>query len=191
MTSSIINYVIENYLANILEIDSDKTNMSIFSGETVLENMKIKPQIFESLNLPYFELVAGFVGTLKINISMPRFWLFPVKVEISNVFFTIRQKSLNKINEKVEIEKMEAFKLAKLLRLEEISTKIEELQNESDPGMIKQLINNVQVLFLTITLINPYNNSYVYNFILILINLLQILLYYINYLILITLINKK
>jgi len=172
MTSSIINYVIENYLANILEIDSDKTNMSIFSGETVLENMKIKPQIFESLNLPYFELVAGFVGTLKINISMPRFWLFPVKVEISNVFFTIRQKSLNKINEKVEIEKMEAFKLAKLLRLEEISTKIEELQNESDPGMIKQLINNVQVLFLTITLINPYNNSYVYNFILILINII-------------------
>ena len=47
MTSTIINFIVERYLANILEIDTTQTTASIWSGTVEMSNLKIKPQIFE------------------------------------------------------------------------------------------------------------------------------------------------
>ena len=62
MASSIINWIIDKYLNNILEINKDLTKSSLFTGEIQMANLKIKPEIFTMLNLPFFDLVHGYVG---------------------------------------------------------------------------------------------------------------------------------
>ena len=121
MTSTIINFIVERYLANILEIDTTQTTASIWSGTVEMSNLKIKPQIFESLNLPYLELVNGYVGKLSVKMSMPRFYLYPIKVYVDKVFFHAKQKNIDKLNEYEEIKGMETYKNSKLLNAEQLS----------------------------------------------------------------------
>ena len=47
---------------------------------------------------------------MKISMSLPRFYLYPIKVEIDKVYFHAKQKKLETINKKTEIENMEAYK---------------------------------------------------------------------------------
>jgi len=144
MTSSIINYVVEKYLANILEINTENTKSSLFSGTVEMGNLKIKPHIFNLINVPYLELVNGYVGSLKIKMSLPRFYKYPIKIFIDKVLFNVRQKSLDKLNEEKEIQLMEEYKEGKLQSLEEISSQMSELSAE-EPGMVQQIINNLQI----------------------------------------------
>ena len=71
MTSSLMNFIVEKYLSNFVEIDTSQTKASIFSGIINLKNLKIKNKIFETINLPYFELVHGYIGNLTIKLKMP------------------------------------------------------------------------------------------------------------------------
>ena len=82
MASNIINWIIDKYLNNILEINKDLTKSSILTGEIQMANLKIKPEIFTLLNLPFFELVHGYVGKLRIKVQMPRVHLHPIRVEV-------------------------------------------------------------------------------------------------------------
>jgi hypothetical protein len=143
MTSSIINYIIEKYLANILEINPEETKAS-FLGNAELYNLKINPKIFESLNLPYLELVHGYVGSLKINLSLPRFWLYPIKIQVDKVFFHARQKSVNNLKEEDEIKNMENYKQNKLNSMEELGSQVTELKAQ-EPGMVQKIMNNIQI----------------------------------------------
>jgi len=45
MSKSIINWVIDKYLSNILEINKEQTKSSIWSGVVEMSNLKIKPEI--------------------------------------------------------------------------------------------------------------------------------------------------
>ena len=67
-----MNFIIEKYLSNFVEIDTSQTKASIFSGIINLKNLKIKSEIFESLNLPNFEVIHGYIGSMTIKLKMPR-----------------------------------------------------------------------------------------------------------------------
>ena len=145
MASGIINWIIGKYLSNILEINKDLTKSSIFSGEIQMSNLKIKPEIFTLLNLPYFELVHGYVGNLKIKLKMPRFHLYPIKVELDKVFFHAKQKKLSSINKDSEIKFMESYKNDQLQSLEEFKNEFSRYKDESSPNMVSRIINNIQI----------------------------------------------
>ena len=98
MTSSIINFIVERYLANILEINTSQTNASIWSGLVEMNNVKIKPEIFQTLNLPYLKLINGYIGKLKLQLQMPRFYLYPIQVHIEKIFFHACQKNVDKLD---------------------------------------------------------------------------------------------
>ena len=144
MTSSIVNYIIENYLSNIFEINPEQTKASLWAGTVELNNIKFKKDIFTSLNLSYIELEEGYIGYLKITLQLPRFYLYPIKLNIDKVFIFAKQKSVNKINKRDEIKIMEEYKKNKLKTIEELLIKIKELNNES-PGIQKQIIDNLQI----------------------------------------------
>ena len=145
MTSSIINWIVDKYLSNILEINQEETKSSLWDGEFEMSNLKIKPEIFTNMNLPYFELVNGYVGKMKITLSLPRFYLYPIKVEIDKVYFHAKQKKLETLNKKTEIENMEAYKNSQLQSIEELVNEVNNLQNEGTPGMTSQIINNLEI----------------------------------------------
>ena len=138
--------IVDRFLSEIVEIDSNKTKSSILYGNVELQGIKIKKSIFERLNLPYFEIVYGYVGKINIKISL-NIWSNPIKVEISDIFILVKQKTLDELNEKAEIDKMELYKKAKLLSMEQITAGVNE-NKDSQPvqgGLINNIINNLQV----------------------------------------------
>ena len=145
MASGIINWIIDKYLNNILEINKDLTKSSLLTGEIQMANLKIKPEIFTLLNLPFFELVHGYVGKLRIKMKMPRFHLHPIKVEVEKVFFHAKQKKLSNINKESEIKFMEGFKNTQLQGLEDFKNQINSNQDESNPNMLSRIINNIEI----------------------------------------------
>ena len=145
MTSTIVNFIVERYLANFLEINTSQTTASIWSGIVEMQNLKIKPEIFQTMNLPYLELVNGYVGKLKLELQMPRFYLYPIKVYVDKVFFHARQKNIDKLNKDKEIEGMETYKQSQLINSEQLTNQVSQLQNEG-PGMIQQIMNNIQII---------------------------------------------
>jgi len=58
-----------------------------------MANLTIKPEIFNLLNLPFFDLIHGYVSKLRIKVKLPRIHLHPIKVEVENVFFHAKQKN--------------------------------------------------------------------------------------------------
>ena len=90
MASSILNFVFDNYLSEIVEIDTSKTNFSLISGQLEISNLKIKDEIFQKLDLPFMEVAHGFIGEIKINLQMPFFYEHQIKVIINKIFFHAR-----------------------------------------------------------------------------------------------------
>ena len=142
MTSSIFNWAIDKYLSKFLEINKDETKISLWNGEVEMSNVKIKSEIFTTMNLPYFELVNGYIGKIKLNVSLPRFYLYPIKVVVEKVFFHAKQKKLETINKKTEIDNMETYKNNKLLSMEELSNEVNNLKTEGGAGYLDNIINN-------------------------------------------------
>ena len=151
MTSSIINFIVEKYLSNIVEINPEKTKSSLWSGTFEMSNLKIKREIFETIDLPYCELVNGYIGNLLIKIQLPRFYAYPIRVVIDKVFFHARQKHLDKLNKEDEIKGIENYKNSRLKSVEELKYELSKLKNEAKgeaaggPGMVSQIINNVKI----------------------------------------------
>ena len=82
-------------LINLLrKINTSQTTASKWSGTVEMENLKIKPERFQTMNFPYLELVNRYIGKLKLEFQMPRFFLYPLKVYVDKVFFHARQKNI-------------------------------------------------------------------------------------------------
>ena len=156
MTSSILNFVFENFLSSIVEIDKSKTSASIFSGEIELNNLKIKDEIFQNLNIPYVEVVHGYVGSLKISLKMPFFYDNAINVFVDKIFFHARLKNINKLNKEEEIKNMEELKKNQLLKTEQIMAQVDDVKRqnqesenkktkEHSPGLVQKIINNLSV----------------------------------------------
>ena len=161
MASSIINWIIDKYLNNILEINKDLTKSSILTGEIQMENLKIKPEIFTLLDLPYFELVHGYVGKLRIKVKLPRIHLHPIRVEIENVFFHAKQKKLSDINKEGEIKFMEGYKNSSLQILEEFKNELNNFEDELNPKVLSKIINNIEIYIYNICMRFDDDISYV------------------------------
>ena len=144
MTSSLMNFFIEKYLSNFVEIDTSQTKASIFSGTINLKNLKIKNEIFESLNLPNFEVVHGYIGNMTIILKMPTFYKYPIKVKIEKVFIHVRQKIIDKKSKEETIKSLEEYKHILLLNEEELRQKWEKVDNE-EPNIFLQIINDLQL----------------------------------------------
>ena len=142
MTSSIINFIIDKYLANILEINPEKTQASLWSGTVELSNLKFKSSIFQTLNLPYLELVDGHIGLLRLTMSLPRFYLYPINVEVNDVFFYARQKSIDDLSKEQQIKDIETYKQSKLKNKEELLKQVNTLKDES-PSILDQILKNI------------------------------------------------
>ena len=64
MTKNIVNYFIDNCLSQFLEINPKETQANLQAGTVQLNNIKFKKSIFQMLNLPYLELLYGYIGRI-------------------------------------------------------------------------------------------------------------------------------
>ena len=144
MSYTIVNTIIDRYLSKILDIDTSKTNSSIFGGTVELSNIKVKDSVFESLNIPFFDLVFGFVGKIKVELTSFNVFSNPINVEISDVFILVKQKKLEEINEQDEIETLEKYKHSRLQQIDEFNAHLKD-ETKVNGGYMQNIINNLQV----------------------------------------------
>ena len=164
MTSTVLNVIFNKLLANFLEIDTSKTNISILSGRIKLENLKIKREIFEYYYIPYFELLHGYVGSLDIDLKMPFFYNNPIKVKINKIFAHFRQKDINKLKKDEELHTILEYKKNLLINSEQLFAELEEMKRQNKennmqakrfkrdekaeenlPEIVQKIINNVLI----------------------------------------------
>jgi len=158
MTSSILNIVFEKFLSNIVEIDTSKTNFSLLSGKIELNHLKIKDEIFQTINLPFIEVAHGYIGKILIDLNMPFFYNHPIKVVVNKIFFHARLKNINKLNKEEEIKNMQKLKESSLLSAEEIKAQVLDIQKQNEentkkknknekkePDLAQKIINNLFV----------------------------------------------
>ena len=160
MASTVLNFIVENYLSNFIEINPNQTKASLWSGEVQMSNVKIKKELFQTMNIPFFEVVHGYIGSIKITMSMPMFYKYPIKVQIENVFFHARQKDINEINKEEEIKNMEAYKLSTLDNQEILKSQLNQIDKEESSGMQKQIINNLHITIKNVIFRYDDNVSY-------------------------------
>ena len=145
MARKILNFIVENYLSDFIEINPNQTKASLWSGEVQMSNVKIKKELFKTMNIPFLEVVHGYIGSIRIKMSMPMFYKYPIQVCIDKVFFHARQKDINEINKEEEIKNMEEYKLSTLKRQEILMSQLDQINTEESSGMKKQIINNLYI----------------------------------------------
>ena len=91
---SIVNSIISSYLADYLEINPEKTKLSVLSGTVDLYGVKFKKNLFTTLNLPYLELVDGYIGKIHIDLSLPRFYLYPINVFVDKIYVKVKPRNM-------------------------------------------------------------------------------------------------
>ena len=144
MTSSIINFVINKFLSNFLEINPNQTNISLLSGEIILKNVKIKKNAFEYVNIDYLELINGYIGSLKILLQMPNFYSNSMKIYVNDLFIYAKQKKVDDINEKERMNYLLKNKSYKLSLDEQIYQQIDEMNNQ-DGNFVSEIIKNLNI----------------------------------------------
>jgi len=156
MASTIINSIVSNYLADYLEINPEKTKTSLLSGTVDLSGIKFKKTLFTTLNIPYLELEDGYIGNIHVELSLPRFYLYPIKVFIDQIYVKVRPKNVNKISEEEILKTYEVYKQKKLKEFEELmnikfSALFEDDKSSNNKGgsgsvtMVQSIINNLYI----------------------------------------------
>jgi len=151
MTSWIINYIIDKYLNEFLEIDSEKTDAKILKdGQIEFGNVKIKRDFLNSLNMPYFEFKEAFIGKFiaNINFSLLRldyhFENYPIYVILDEVFIFVKQKGLSDWSEEKKIKEMENFKNFTLQQLEDVYVQyLKNLSENTENEFVKKIYHNL------------------------------------------------
>ena len=161
MTSTILNFFFDKFLASFVEIDTSKTDVSIFTGLIELKHLKIKNEVFQNYNIPYMELVHGYIGSMHIELKMPFFYDNPIKVIIDKIFFHSRQKNINKLQKEEELKNIIEYKKKLLLNTEQFYAQIDEIKRQNkeniekkkmfakdstaEPELIQKIINNLLI----------------------------------------------
>ena len=117
---TIVNSLISSYLAEYLVINPEKTKLSILEGTVELQGVKFKKTLFATLNLPYLELVDGYIGKIFIQLSLPRFYLYPINVLVDKIYVKVKPKNTNKMKEEEILATFDIYKKKRLLQLEKL-----------------------------------------------------------------------
>lgn len=82
---SILNKILGQY---IQDLNKQDLNISVWSGDLKLQNVKLRPDIFKQYKIP-LELVYGQIGNLKISVPWQNIGSKPVDVLIENVYIVV------------------------------------------------------------------------------------------------------
>ncbi len=153
MLNILVNYIVKSHLSDYLDIDVTKTNTGITSGKYVLENIKIKKDVFQKLNLPFFEIKNSFIG--KISIELTKLATFhpedyPIILIIEDIFVNIEQKGINDWEEHKKLKELQNAKNNFLKNIEEFYSNYLQTKSDSDnhksSDFVKKIVNNLNIV---------------------------------------------
>ncbi|KAF2074157.1 hypothetical protein CYY_004528 [Polysphondylium violaceum] len=96
MASKILPGILKKLLGKYIE-GLDTLSLPFWKGEIVLENLKIKKDIFESNDLP-FELQSGVIKRVVISIPWLRFLKDPIVVNVDGIFLLFGRRDIHRFS---------------------------------------------------------------------------------------------
>ena len=68
MLEPVLLYYLNQYLGRYVEgLDADSLRVSVWAGDVVLKNLKLRPEALKGLNLP-ITVRGGVLGTLRLKV---------------------------------------------------------------------------------------------------------------------------
>ncbi|CAB4012282.1 vacuolar sorting-associated 13A-like, partial [Paramuricea clavata] len=132
---SILNKFLGQYVENL---DASQFQMSIWGGDVKLENLVLKENALDELDLPV-KVLRGHLGQLILKIPWKNLYLEPVVAKVDGVYLLARPNTDIKYNEVKEEKIKQEKKQQELTAIEEAIKYAEEAKNKSEEEKEKNL----------------------------------------------------
>jgi vacuolar protein sorting-associated protein 13A/C len=89
MFEKILEKVLLTYFGRFISgLDKNNLKLGVWSGNVVIENVNLKQELIEILELP-FKLKMSSVGRMKFNIPWKKLSSQPLEITMENVYVTV------------------------------------------------------------------------------------------------------
>ena len=134
--ASVLNRVLGDWIENL---NSDNLNLSIFSGQILLQDLRLKTSAFHNLGLP-FNLEYGHVGKIYATIPWTALSTSPLRVLVEDIHIFLNPLPTEHWKPDSEIERRINQKLTTLKQLEAL--KNSEVESKT-PGFVEKLVGKI------------------------------------------------
>ncbi|XP_052841610.1 intermembrane lipid transfer protein Vps13 [Drosophila gunungcola] len=146
VVADVLNKVLGDYIENL---DRNQLKIGIWGGDVVLQNLKIRENALDDLDLPV-QLIYGYLGKLVLKIPWKNLYSQPVIVNIDDLYVLVSPNNNVQYNAEKEAKYEMDLKKAALDALEAARKKeLEKDQPKPDAGFAEkltaQIVNNLQV----------------------------------------------
>ncbi|XP_039749833.1 vacuolar protein sorting-associated protein 13 isoform X2 [Pararge aegeria] len=146
---SIVVDVLNRFLGDYVEnLNRSQLKLGIWGGDVVLENLILKQNALEELNIPV-QTVYGHLGKLVLKIPWKNLYGASVEATIERLFLIVNPTAEVKYDPEKEEKMALAAKQAELARVEEAKKKEAEKDDKLDETFVEklvtQIIKNVQL----------------------------------------------
>ncbi|XP_023933797.2 intermembrane lipid transfer protein Vps13 isoform X2 [Bicyclus anynana] len=146
---SIVVDVLNRFLGDYVEnLNRNQLKLGIWGGDVVLENLILKQNALEELNIPV-QTVYGHLGKLVLKIPWKNLYGASVEASIERLFLIVNPTAEVKYDPEKEEKMALAAKQAELARVEEAKKKEAEKDDKLDETFVEklvtQIIKNVQL----------------------------------------------
>ncbi|XP_017019677.1 intermembrane lipid transfer protein Vps13-like [Drosophila kikkawai] len=149
VVADVLNKFLGDYIENL---DRKQLKIGIWGGDVVLQNLKIRENALDELDLDLpVKLIYGYVDKLILNIPWKRLYTQPVIVNIEGVYALVTPNSNVRYNPEKEAKREMDLKKKAIATLESARKKeLEKDQPKPQAGFTEkltaQIVNNLQVL---------------------------------------------
>ncbi|XP_004342414.2 hypothetical protein CAOG_08245, partial [Capsaspora owczarzaki ATCC 30864] len=152
MLENLVAGLLNKYLGQFVQgLDTKQLNLSLWSGNLVLENLQVRETAFSELDLP-ISVKAGTIGTLTLKIPWKNITTDPVVVLLDQVLVLATPNLDLDYDAKLQERIAERSKRSKIAEYESLKLQREEAelgaQEKSDSFAVKmatKIIDNIQV----------------------------------------------
>lgn len=112
MAKHLLHTVLVKVLGEFIELDEDNLNLAVWSGQIVLNNLKLKTDtILKNFNLNVFH---GSIQRLEVTIPWATLLINPVKIVVSGILLDVGPLDIAKLGKLEALKRYMAEKLQKL-----------------------------------------------------------------------------
>ncbi|XP_030555732.1 vacuolar protein sorting-associated protein 13 [Drosophila novamexicana] len=146
VVADVLNKVLGDYIENL---DHKQLKIGIWGGDVVLQNLKIRSNALDSMDLPV-QLIYGYLGKLVLKIPWKNLYSQPVIVDIDDLYVLVTPNNNVRYNAEREAKYALAAKMAALDAMEaERKRELLKDQPRGDAGFTEkltaQIVNNLQI----------------------------------------------
>jgi len=160
MFEKVLEKILLNNVGQFIDgIDKNNLKIGIWSGDIVIQNIAVKPEVLAMLDLP-FRMRYSFVGKLSVSVPWKSLGSKPVEVFLEDVFIIVepvnqeawKAVDYNSVTKRIEL--MDSFVQSYLNKLAEKQAQENKDTKKSDKSMINRItervIDNIQVTSLSV-----------------------------------------